>query len=46
MPEEQNDDQPRLRAQQHERIDHTFTYPQFDYNTPINYQRGPHCLYQ
>lgn len=38
--QDQEKDQPRLRAQEHERIDHAFTYPLFDYNTPIKYQRA------
>ena len=41
MPDQQDQDknQPQLRAQAHERIDHAFTHPLFDYNTPIKYQR-------
>ncbi len=33
-------DTPRPRAVAHERIDHTFTYPVFSYDTPIQYQRA------
>lgn len=42
MADDQQKDQPRLRAETHERIPYDFTYPIFDYNTPIKYQRR--CL--
>ncbi|CAK7214808.1 hypothetical protein SCUCBS95973_002259 [Sporothrix curviconia] len=35
---DQKQEQPRQRAHTHERIDHQFTYPRFDYDTPVKYQ--------
>lgn len=36
---DKKEEQPRQRTYTHERIDHKFAYPLFDYDTPIHYQR-------